>query len=92
MTAKNAIKNKIFIQFLENILKESNQTFKDFDSSIWEFLCSLKWNEKVKLYNQLLTNKLTYDYEENKLKWRKTNIGNLHYMIIDNLEINFMKN
>ena len=91
MNAKTAIENKHFIDFLENILKNSEQTFEEFNSSIWYFLCGLKWNEKVKLYNQLLTNKLTYNYEDNKSKWRKTNVGNLQYMIIDNLEINFMK-
>ena len=34
MTAIDAIKNKTFIQFLEDILEESDQTFEELNSSI----------------------------------------------------------
>ena len=81
MASIEAIKNKQFIFYLEKKLLVSNLSFKEFDSVLWQFLCSLKWNEKVRLSNQLNKPFLTYN---------KTNIGNLRLQIFNTLDIDFM--
>lgn len=78
---KEAIINKNFINFLEKKTSVSELSFKEFDSNLWLFLCSLKWNEKVRLANQLENDFLT-DY--------KTNIGNLRLQILTDLGIYFI--
>lgn len=82
----NHIRNKTFLNYIEKMLleentNEANLTFESFDSIIWQFLCGLKWNEKVRL-----TNQLTKPFEINS----KVNIGNLRLQIYNDLNINFM--
>jgi hypothetical protein len=81
MNAKKSIINKTFIKFLENILIKSTQDFEAFDTSLWQFLCGLKWHEKVRL-----TNQLSKPFEIKS----KVNIGNLRLQIYNDLNINFM--
>ncbi len=84
----NHIRNKTFLNYIEKMLleensNEANLTFEVFDTIIWHFLCGLKWNEKVRL-----TNQLTKPFEINS----KVNIGNLRLQIYNDLNINFMIN
>lgn len=81
------IYNKTFLQFIEKALlddtsKDRNITFEDFDTSLWQFLCQLKWNEKIRLSNQLKK-----DDRYNS----KTNIGNIRERIYNDLNINFIR-
>lgn len=79
---KNHIYSKTFLQQLEEkIMQSNNVSFKDFTKGLWVFLCSLKWNEKIRLFNQLP--KIGY-YKENEVN-SKANIGNINELILLNI-------
>ena len=83
MNATKAIYKKCLISFLENSLidkrnKESSLTFEEFSSLLWHWLCILKRSHKLDLFNQL---KAPFPIKN------KTNIGNLHFLILYNLGI-----
>lgn len=79
---KKHIYSKTFLQELEQKIEQSNDlSFNDFEKGLWFFLCSLKWNECLRLFNQLP--KIGY-YKENKVN-SKVNIGNINDLILINL-------
>ncbi len=82
-----SIRQKTFISDLITVLTNSKVSYESFTSSLWDMLCSLKWNEKTRLFNQL---ELLGYYRSNQVK--KTNIGDLSVLINLNLGIDFMLN
>lgn len=80
-----SIRQKTFISDLIIVLTNSKVSYESFTSSLWHMLCSLKWNDKTRLFNQL--EMLGY-YKSNKVK--KTNIGDLSMLVKLNLGLDFM--
>jgi hypothetical protein len=81
---KKYIYSKTFLTELEQRASKSECTPEEFKKGLWFFLCSLKWNELNRLFNQLP--KLGW-YKENKAC--KTNIGNVNDLILLNILGNF---
>ena len=75
---KLALYSKRLIEYLKDKTPTTEQEYKNFNEQLWIFLCGLKWNEKIRLSNQLTPN----------LECRSSvNIGNLRVRIYNDLDL-----